>query len=145
MNGMIGGQVLDLAGEQQRLPLERLRLLQELKTGCLLRVACEVGCVVAGRQDEPALTCARGYGNALGLAFQMQDDILDVEGDAATLGKTIGKDAKSGKSTFPALLGIEECRRQISILTEQAIAALSPLGEAAFLSELARRLVGRSM
>jgi len=145
MNGMIAGQVLDLAGERQHLPFERLRLLQELKTGCLLRVACEIGCVVAGRQDETTLTCARDYGAALGLAFQMQDDILDVEGDAATLGKTTGKDAKSGKSTFPALLGMEECRRQISILTEQAIAALAPLGEAAFLSELARRLVGRAM
>lgn len=145
MNGMIGGQVLDLVGEQQHFPLERLRLLQELKTGCLLRVACEIGCVAAGRQDEMTLSCARGYGNALGLAFQIQDDILDIQGNTAILGKTTGKDAKSGKSTFPALLGIEECLQQISVLTEKAITALEPLGEAAFLSELARHLVERDM
>ena len=86
MNGMIGGQVLDMGAEHRKISLDELRLLQKLKTGCLLRAACELGCAAAGATDEDTLARARAYGEKLGLAFQIEDDILDIEGDAATLG-----------------------------------------------------------
>ncbi len=144
MNGMVGGQVMDLEGEGEHLPVEKLTLLQRLKTGCLLRAACEIGCVTAGRDDAEALSCAREYGENLGLAFQIQDDILDIEGDYKTLGKSVGKDAESGKSTFPSLLGIGECRRLVRSLTEKAVDAVAPLKGSGFLIKLALSLAGRT-
>lgn len=144
MNGMIGGQVLDMGAEHRKISLDELRLLQKLKTGCLLRAACELGCAAAGATDEDTLTRARAYGEKLGLAFQIEDDILDIEGDAATLGKSIGKDAASEKSTFPSLLGLEECRELAEKLTEEAVNAVKPLDGHAFLVELARSLTGRT-
>lgn len=144
MNGMIGGQVLDMGAEHRKIPLDELRLLQKLKTGCLLRAACELGCAAAGATDEDTLARARAYGEKLGLAFQIEDDILDIEGDAATLGKSIGKDAASEKSTFPSLLGLEECRELAAKLTEEAVDAVKPLDGHAFLVELARSLTGRT-
>ena len=119
-------------------------VLQKLKTGCLLRAACELGCAAAGATDEDTLARARAYGEKLGLAFQIEDDILDIEGDAATLGKSIGKDAASEKSTFPSLLGLEECRELAAKLTEEAVDAVKPLDGHAFLVELARSLTGRT-
>ena len=144
MNGMIGGQVLDMGAEHRKISLDELRLLQKLKTGCLLRAACELGCAAAGATDEDTLARARAYGEKLGLAFQIEDDILDIEGDAATLGKSIGKDAASEKSTFPSLLGLEECRELAAKLTEEAVNAVKPLDGHAFLVELARSLTGRT-
>ena len=144
MNGMIGGQVLDMGAEHRKIPLDELRLLQKLKTGCLLRAACELGCAAAGATDEDTLARARAYGEKLGLAFQIEDDILDIEGDAATLGKSIGKDAASEKSTFPSLLGLDECRELAANLTEEAVDAIKPLDGHAFLVELARSLTGRT-
>ena len=142
--GMIGGQVLDMGTEHRKISLDELRLLQKLKTGCLLRAACELGCAAAGATDEDTLARARAYGEKLGLAFQIEDDILDIEGDAATLGKSIGKDAASEKSTFPSLLGLEECRELAAKLTEEAVDAVKPLDGHAFLVELARSLTGRT-
>ena len=144
MNGMIGGQVLDMGAEHRKISLDELRLLQKLKTRCLLRAACELGCAAAGATDEDTLARARAYGEKLGLAFQIEDDILDIEGDAATLGKSIGKDAASEKSTFPSLLGLEECRELAAKLTEEAVDAVKPLDGHAFLVELARSLTGRT-
>ncbi len=144
MNGMVGGQVLDLEGEGKHFPMEKLTLLQRLKTGCLLRAACEIGCVTAGQDDMETLSCAREYGENLGLAFQIQDDILDIEGDSKTLGKSVGKDAESGKSTFPSLLGIDECRRLVHRLTEKAVDSVASLNGAGFLIKLALSLVGRT-
>ena len=144
MNGMIGGQVLDMGAEHRKISLDELRLLQKLKTGCLLRAACELGCAAAGATDEDTLARARAYGEKLGLAFQIEDDILDIEGDAATLGKSIGKDAASEKSTFPSLLGLEKCRELAAKLTEEAVDAVKPLDGHAFLVELARSLTGRT-
>ena len=144
MNGMIGGQVLDMGAEHRKISLDELRLLQKLKTGCLLRAACELGCAAAGATDEDTLARARAYGEKLGLAFQIEDDILDIEGDAATLGKSIGKDAASEKSTFPSLLGLEECRELAAKLTEEAVDAVKLLDGHAFLVELARSLTGRT-
>ena len=144
MNGMIGGQVLDMGAEHRKISLDELRLLQSLKTGCLLRAACELGCVAAGKTDEATLAMARTYGEKLGLAFQIRDDMLDIEGDTATLGKTVGKDEKSEKSTFPSLLGMEECRRLVEELTEEAVRAVSGIDKGAFLAELARSLTDRT-
>ena len=144
MNGMIGGQVLDMGAEHRKISLDELRLLQKLKPGCLPRAACELGCAAAGATDEDTLARARAYGEKLGLAFQIEDDILDIEGDAATLGKSIGKDAASEKSTFPSLLGLEECRELAAKLTEEAVDAVKPLDGHAFLVELARSLTGRT-
>ena len=144
MNGMIAGQMLDLGAEHRRISLDALNLLQSLKTGCLLRAACELGCTAAGCTDARTLEAAREYGEKLGLAFQIQDDILDIEGDARTLGKTTGKDARDEKSTFPALLGLEACRALADRLTGEAVAALDGLPGNGFLSELARSLTGRA-
>ncbi len=144
MNGMIGGQVLDLEGEGEHFPIEKLKLLQRLKTGRLLCAACGIGCVVAGRDDPETISIAREYGENLGLAFQIQDDILDIEGDFKTLGKSVGKDAESGKSTFPSLLGIDECRRLVHSLTEKAVDAVASLNGSGFLIKLALSLVGRT-
>ena len=144
MNGMIAGQVLDLGAEHRRISLDALNLLQSLKTGCLLRAACELGCTAAGCTDARTLEAAREYGEKLGLAFQIQDDILDIEGDARTLGKTTGKDARDEKSTFPALLGLEACRALADRLTGEAVAALVGLPGNGFLTELARSLTGRA-
>ena len=144
MNGMIGGQVLDMGAEHRKISLDELRLLQRLKTGCLLRAACELGCVAAGKDDADMLTLARTYGEKLGLAFQIRDDMLDIEGDTATLGKTVGKDEKSEKSTFPSLLGLDECRRQVVALTEEAVQAVASLPDSAFLVQLARSLTDRT-
>lgn len=144
MNGMIAGQVLDLGAEHRRISLDALNLMQSLKTGCLLRAACELGCTAAGCTDARTLEAAREYGEKLGLAFQIQDDILDIEGDARTLGKTTGKDARDEKSTFPALLGLEACRALADRLTGEAVAALDGLPGNGFLTELARSLTGRA-
>lgn len=143
MNGMIGGQVLDMGAEHRKISLDELRLLQSLKTGCLLRAACELGCVAAGRTDGATLAMARTYGEKLGLAFQIRDDMLDIEGDTATLGKTVGKDEKSEKSTFPSLLGMEACRRLVTALTDEAVQAVSGSSGGAFLAALARSLTDR--
>ena len=144
MNGMIAGQVLDMGAEHRKISLDELRLLQSLKTGCLLWAACELGCTAAGKTDAQTIEKAHTYGEKLGLAFQIQDDLLDIEGDAAVLGKTTGKDARDEKSTFPSLLGVEECRRLAGELTEQAVAAVADMEGNGFLTGLARSLMGRS-
>ena len=144
MNGMIAGQVLDMGAEHRKISLDELRLLQSLKTGCLLWAACELGCTAAGKTDAQTIEKAHTYGEKLGLAFQIQDDLLDIEGDAAVLGKTTGKDARDEKSTFPSLLGVEECRRLAGELTEQAVAAVADMEGSGFLTGLARSLMGRS-
>ena len=133
----------DRLAEHRRISETDLRLLQKLKTGCLLRAACELGCAAAGKTDTESIAAARAYGDKLGLAFQIEDDILDIEGDEKTLGKSIGKDAASEKSTFPSLLGLDACRKLAGELTEQAVAALTPYEGRAFLETLARSLTGR--
>ena len=107
--GMVGGQVLDMAGEGRALGLTEVEELQRLKTGALIRAAVEMGCAVAGGAEEQREALCR-YADCLGLAFQIQDDILDVVGDEATLGKPIGSDVRSDKTTFVALKGLADCR-----------------------------------
>ena len=141
--GMVGGQVLDMAGEGRALGLTEVEELQRLKTGALIRAAVEMGCAVAGGAEEQREALCR-YADCLGLAFQIQDDILDVVGDEATLGKPIGSDVRSDKTTFVALKGLADCRILVAELTDRAVEALAPFGsEAESLRGLAQSLAGR--
>ncbi|MGM9616962.1 polyprenyl synthetase family protein [Butyricicoccus sp.] len=142
MDGMIGGQVLDMAAEETRISLDQLKTLQELKTGALIGVAAQLGCLI-GRASEEQMAAALEYARCIGLAFQIQDDILDIEGDAETFGKSIGSDAENGKSTYPSLLGLERCHELVHELSQQAADALTPFTDAGILPELALSLADR--
>jgi geranylgeranyl diphosphate synthase type II len=142
MDGMIGGQVLDLEGEHRALDQKELEQLQSLKTGKLIEAAVVIGCIAAGK-GEPFLSQARKYAQCVGLAFQIQDDILDVEGDEALLGKPIGSDAENEKSTFPKLLGMAACKEKVQSLTQQAVEALQVWEDTQFLRELTVELASR--
>lgn len=143
--GMAGGQMLDLLGEGKRLGVEELLLLNGKKTGALLRGACECGAVLAGACAEKR-AAARMYGEELGMAFQITDDILDVTGDAAVVGKEVRHDAESGKATWPSLIGLDESRRQAQVHCAAAEAALGELfagPDAELLRSIARGLAHR--
>ena len=129
--------------QQYRIDLTEVEELQRLKTGALIRAAVEMGCAVAGGAEEQREALCR-YADCLGLAFQIQDDILDVVGDEATLGKPIGSDVRSDKTTFVALKGLADCRILVAELTDRAVEALAPFGsEAESLRGLAQSLAGR--
>lgn len=141
-DGMVSGQMLDIAAESAAAPLtlEQITKLQGRKTGCLIEWSATAGAVLAGGNLAPL----RQYARALGLAFQIADDILDVEGDAAKVGKAVRKDADAGKATFVSLLGLAEAKARAQSLCEDACAALSPYGEdAATLKEAARFVIAR--
>lgn len=142
MAGMIGGQVLDMQAEGTRISLEQLQTLQELKTGALICVAAQLGCLLGGATAEQT-AAALEYARCIGLAFQIQDDILDIEGEEAALGKPIGSDAENEKSTYPALLGLARCHERVRELSEQAVAALTPFADAGMLPALACTLAER--
>jgi geranylgeranyl diphosphate synthase, type II len=129
--GMVAGQAVDLWYEKHgdNVGLEQLRGLHRRKTGALIRASALMGATVAGATpaEEKALEI---YGIALGLGFQVVDDILDVVSDSETLGKTAGKDEKAGKATYPSLLGLEGARKEARRLHDEAAKALEPLGEA---------------
>jgi farnesyl diphosphate synthase len=141
-DGMVSGQMLDIAAESAAEPLnlEQITKLQGRKTGCLIEWSATAGAVLAGANPDPL----RQYARALGLAFQIADDILDVEGDAAKVGKAVRKDADAGKATFVSLLGLAEAKARAQALCNEACAALSPYGEdAATLKEAARFVIAR--
>ena len=141
--GMIGGQVIDMEGEKRSLSLEEITTLQALKTGAIIRSSACMGCVLGGG-DEEKIKAADRYAQALGLAFQIQDDILNVEGDPDIIGKDVGNDERSGKSTFVRLLGIEKCKEKVKELTEQAIGELGAFEDNEFLLWLTRDLAQRN-
>ena len=126
--GMVGGQVLDLQNENKALTLSELEQIHNLKTGELIRVACVLGCVAAGA-DEEKIKAAEAYAKGIGLTFQIVDDILDVTSDAETLGKPIGSDAENQKTTYVSLLGIEKSKEVAAELTRKAKAALAVYDE----------------
>ncbi|GAB2620852.1 polyprenyl synthetase family protein [Novilysobacter erysipheiresistens] len=128
-SGMCGGQALDLGatGNGGALTLAELEHLHRLKTGALIRAAVRMGALCGGADDDE-LASLDVYADALGLAFQVRDDILDVEGDSATLGKTAGKDVAQDKATFPALLGMQASRERLAELTQAMRGALAPFG-----------------
>lgn len=126
--GMVGGQVLDLQNENKALTLSELEQIHNLKTGELIRVACVLGCVAAGA-DEEKIKSAEAYAKGIGLTFQIVDDILDITSDAETLGKPIGSDAENQKTTYVSLLGIEKSKEVAAELTRKAKAALAVYDE----------------
>lgn len=141
--GMVGGQTIDLASVQTTPTLAALEIMHQLKTGALLRAAVALGAGYAGA-DKRQLRQLDRYGRAIGLAFQVQDDILDCESSTEVLGKTQGADRARNKPTYPALLGLEPAKAYARELHQQALAALSPFGEAADgLRQLAGFIVNR--
>ncbi|PKH21331.1 (2E,6E)-farnesyl diphosphate synthase [Enterobacterales bacterium CwR94] len=127
--GMCGGQALDLAAEGQQATLQALESIHRHKTGALIRAAVRMGALAAGERGLRALPYLDTYADAIGLAFQVQDDILDVVGDTAVLGKTQGADQHLGKSTYPALLGLDNARAKAWELYQQSLQALDALAE----------------
>lgn len=139
-DGMVGGQVLDMAAEERECTVEEVHAIQSRKTGALISAACQLGVIAAGGTEEQ-LTAAKDYAESLGLAFQIQDDILDVVGDAQKLGKATGMDGN--KNTFVRIYGIDACRAMVREETDKAITALSAFSAPDFLIQLARQLVER--
>ncbi len=141
--GMIGGQAIDLDNELKQVDKDGLRHMDELKTGEMISCACELGCISAGAGGEK-LSAAKKYAYSIGLAFQIKDDLLDIESTDVELGKPIGSDTENGKSTYPSLIGIDKCRQLIAELTCEAKEALAVFGdESAFLTQLAESLATR--
>jgi farnesyl diphosphate synthase len=133
LGGMAGGQMLDLAAEgrfdsKRALSEKEIITLQAMKTGALIRFACNAGAIL-GKADAAARTSVARYGSAIGQAFQIADDLLDVEGDAKTLGKAAGKDAAAGKATLVATLGVDGARDRLNELVAEASTALASFGE----------------
>jgi len=142
MYGMIGGQVQDLALEGKQASLEELQEMVGLKTGALLRAACVGGTLLAGGTAEQ-IEAAENYASAIGLAFQIQDDILDVVGDQEILGKAIGSDENNQKTTFVSVYGLKTCRSMVRNLTQEALGAAELFADSGFLKELALYLAQR--
>ena len=140
--GMVGGQALDMAGEGRALDREELELLQSLKTGALICAAAELGCIAAGGSGEQRKQ-VRIYAQALGRAFQIRDDMLDVTSSEAALGKPVGSDQINEKSTFVTALGLDGCARLVDRLTQQGVEALESFQEPDFHIWLANQLARR--
>ena len=143
-DGMVAGQALDLAAVGGHPDAEAMAHMHAHKTGALIVAAVRLGGLVAVEEDDPRLAALIRYARAIGLAFQIHDDILDVTGDTATLGKISGADAARAKPTYPSLLGLAGAQRKANTLIDEAIAALAPLGEqAAPLADLAHYMIER--
>jgi farnesyl diphosphate synthase len=140
-NGMVGGQMIDLLAEHQPdIDIGAITRLQRLKTGALIAFACEAGAIL-GKAPQEARLALRGYAHDLGLAFQIADDLLDVEGSTDDTGKPVGADAAAGKATFVSILGVERARAQANLLVGQAVAHLDPFEERADLLRQAASFV----
>jgi farnesyl diphosphate synthase len=145
LGGMAGGQMLDLAAEgrfekKRALTKDEIEILQAMKTGALIRFACRAGAIL-GEADDGALAAIDRFGVAIGQAFQIADDLLDLEGDAATLGKAAGKDAAAGKATLVAALGAAGAHARLDELVAQADAALAPFAAKADTLRAAARFI----
>ena len=144
-SGMAGGQAIDLASVGRTLTADDVENMHRRKTGALIQCSVLLGATAAGLEAGPKLDALKKFGADIGLAFQIQDDILDVEGETEVIGKSAGADIARGKPTFPSTLGLRASRERAQALCEGAIAALAPLGAgAAPLAELARFVVNRS-
>lgn len=131
--GMVGGQMIDLSAETVPITrIEDIARLQRLKTGRLFDFSCEAGAML-GNAPDAARRALLAYAHDIGLAFQIVDDLLDIEGDEVEMGKAVGKDTSAGKATFVSLLGVDSARNKAVELTEKAITHLSPFGERAAL------------
>ena len=142
-SGMAGGQMMDLVAESETFDLQTVTRLQQLKTGALIAACVEIGAIL-GKVPSEGRTGLRGYAHDLGLAFQIADDILDVEGDEERAGKALHKDEEAGKQTFLSLMGLERAREQAKMLVDQALSHLNGYGdEADMLREIAAFTVER--
>jgi farnesyl diphosphate synthase len=144
IGGMAGGQMIDLAAEgrfdKRRLDNKEIATMQAMKTGALIRFACRAGAIM-GKTDAATLARLDAYGVAIGQAFQIADDLLDLESDAATLGKAAGKDAAAGKATLVATLGAAGARKRLAELVSEAEAALAPFGAKAEILRATARFI----
>ena len=140
-DGMIGGQVIDLQTENEEISIETLNTLQSCKTGALIEAACVMGVIAAGRLDM--IPAAADYAQAMGRAFQIVDDILDVTGTFEELGKPIGSDSEQHKNTYVSLLGLERSKQVASQLTVQALAHIKKFDNSEFMYELTQELLDR--
>src|SRR5690606_24056630 len=129
--GMVGGQAIDLGSVALKLDREALELMHRHKTGALIEVSVRLGALASGRADEASLAALQRYAEAIGLAFQVQDDVRDVESDTATLGKHQGADIARDKPTYPALLGMEAAKAYALKLRDVALQALQGFGPSA--------------
>lgn len=147
VSGMCGGQALDLLAEGRQTDLTTLELIHRHKTGALIRAAVRMGALAAGETGKKALPALDTYASAIGLAFQVQDDILDVIGDTIVLGKHQGADQSLGKSTYPALMGLDNARQKARELWQEAMGALDILDNQALdtsaLRAMARYIIER--
>ncbi|WP_425563522.1 polyprenyl synthetase family protein [Microbulbifer aestuariivivens] len=142
--GMVSGQAIDLAAVNHQLDIAQLEQMHRLKTGALIRASARIGALLGGA-NEVQLAAVSRYAEALGLAFQVQDDILDVTADTETLGKTQGADAARNKPTYVSLLGLDEARRKLAGLHREALDALQAVrGDTALLEQLAEYVANRS-
>ncbi len=143
-HGMAGGQAFDLAAIGRTLSPADLERMHVHKTGALIRASVRLGALAAGVRDAPTLDALERYGHAIGLAFQIRDDLLDIEGGTEQLGKTAGKDAAADKPTYPSVFGVAGSRTELARLAADALHAIEPLGaSAAPLAALARFVVER--
>jgi geranylgeranyl diphosphate synthase type II len=141
--GMVGGQVVDIESEGKEVDLPTVQYIHTHKTGAMILASIRVGAKLGGANEEMLKALTR-YGESLGLAFQIVDDILNVEGEADLMGKKTGSDVSKGKATYPSVLGVEESKRRAKELVRLAVDALKPLGpEADPLREIARFVVAR--
>jgi len=142
-DGMIGGQIVDLESENKEIDLERLKYMHLHKTGALIVAAAKAGAIIGGA-NEVQIHALSSFAENLGLAFQIKDDLLDVEGNQEKLGKPVFSDIRKGKSTFVSLMGIEESRKAVDKLSKDAVECLKVFGDkGAFLSQLAQYLIHR--
>lgn len=139
-DGMVGGQMIDLIGEKQSLNLEQIEMLQDKKTGALLMFA-SIASAIAAKAQEEYLNALKTYAKCIGLMFQITDDILDITGDSATVGKTLGKDKTETKSTFVSVLGLEQAKQKAKELGEKADSALVIFGPKATLLKQASHFI----
>lgn len=143
-NGMVGGQVIDMLSEGKKISMAELRKMHMGKTGALFRAAIRSGAIMAGA-DEKQLEALTTYADCFGLAFQITDDILDVVGDEAVIGKPVGSDERNDKSTYVTLTSLEEARRLAADTVQKAVEALQIFGDkASFLRELVEMLLERN-
>ncbi|MGM8930267.1 farnesyl diphosphate synthase [Salinicola halophyticus] len=143
-DGMAAGQAIDLGAVGAPMDLAALQAMHQHKTGALIRASVRLGALVAVEESDPRVAALDRFASAMGLAFQIHDDVLDVTGDTQTLGKTSGADARRDKPTYPALLGVAQAQSRARELLDDALASLEPLGEAGQpLAALARFMIDR--
>ncbi len=142
VGGMIGGQVIDLKYESGDPTVSDLLTVHKLKTGALISAACLLGCIAAGA-DENRLNAASRYAYLIGTAFQIKDDLLDVQGDEAVLGKPVGSDKENDKTTYVSLVGIERAQKDVEKLTQKAIEVLDEFEDNSFMKALSEYLINR--